>query len=456
MTLVQRIVGSILFASTAATALTPAAAQEPVRPPNIVVILADDLGWGDLGVYGHPVIRTPRLDAMSREGIRLTSFYVAPSCSPSRAALLTGRYPIRTGVNHALGPDELTGLPPSEITLAEALKAAGYRTALVGKWHLGTQPGTLPMDQGFDQYFGLLYSNDMIRPWVQTDRPLELYRDRQAIEHPVDQSLLTERYTEEAVRFITESRDRPFFLYVAHSMPHVPLAVSSRFVNWSDGGLYGDVVESIDWSTGRILDALRDAGLEGNTLVIFTSDNGPWIDMPDRMFGGDVIKRWDAGTAGPFRGSKATTYEGGVRVPFIARWPGRIPADRVSSEMLSSLDLFPTILRLVGVDQPNDRDIDGFDVMNVLTDGGPSPREIFHYFNGPRLEAIREGRWKLRVTAAAGAAAPQVELFDLRDDPFERFDQSVSRAAITSRLTELLITFARETGAGTAFDSDRP
>jgi arylsulfatase A-like enzyme len=290
----------------AATSLAVAAQDQAARP-NIVFILADDLGWGDLSIYGHPTIRTPRLDGLAAEGTRLTSFYVAsPSCSPSRAAILTGRYPIRSGVNSAFGPDQTTmGLPPSEVTLAEVLKTVGYRTALVGKWHLGTVPGMLPLDQGFDRYFGLLYSNDMIRPWVQTDRPLELYRDRQPIAHPVDQTTLTDRYTEEAIAFIRESGTQPFFLLLAHSMPHVPLAVPERFRGQSAAGLYGDVIEHLDWSTGAVLDALADRGLTNNTIVIFTSDNGPWAEMPPRMFGGDTIKPWDAGSAGPFRGSKA-------------------------------------------------------------------------------------------------------------------------------------------------------
>lgn len=266
--------------------------SDPERPPNIVIIFADDLGWGDLGVYGHPTIRTPRIDGLAAQGTRLTTFYVAsPTCSPSRAALLTGRYPIRTGVNAAFGPDQKIGLPPNEFTLAEALKTAGYGTALIGKWHLGTEPGMRPLDQGFDRYFGLLYSNDMIRPWVQTGHPLELYRDGASMAHPVDQSTLTDRYTEEAVAFIRASRDRPFFLYLAHSMPHVPLAVPDRFRGQSAAGLYGDVIESLDWSTGRVLDTLRDEGLNDDTIVIFTSDNGPWVDMPPRMFSGDMIAR---------------------------------------------------------------------------------------------------------------------------------------------------------------------
>jgi arylsulfatase A len=459
----QRLMVCVLtssgFAASAASGLQAVTfeARPPARPPNVVVIVADDLGWGDLSVYGHPTIRTPRLDAMAREGIRLTSFYVAsPSCSPSRAALLTGRYPIRTGVNHALGPDERVGLPPTEVTVAEMLKAGGYRTALVGKWHLGTQPGMLPTDQGFERYFGLLYSNDMIRPWVETDRPLELYRGSTPIEHLVDQSTLTERYTEEAVAFIRESEGRPFFLYVAHSMPHVPLSVSPRFAGQSSGGLYGDVVESLDWSTGRILDTLREEGLDGRTLVVFTSDNGPWIAMPDRMFSGDRIRRWDAGSAGPLRGSKATTYEGGVRVPFVARWPGRIPADRVSQDLVTSLDLLPTILRFAGVDAPAGHAIDGLDVTGALTGRGSPARDSFFYLNDGRLEGVRDLRWKLRVTRAGEPPAVRTELFDVHADPYERFDVSASNPAVVERLVARMRAFADDTGARTAMDVPRP
>jgi arylsulfatase A-like enzyme len=433
----------VFLLAAAAAACAPAA-----RLPNVVIIFADDLGYGDLGSYGHPSIRTPRLDRMAAEGVRLTSFYVAaPSCSPSRAALLTGRYPIRTGINNALGPDARIGLPDEELTLAEVLQGAGYATAIVGKWHLGSQDGMFPAAHGFDRYFGLLYSNDMIRPWVQTDRPLELYRDATPIEHPVEQSTLTDRYTEEAVAFIRESRDRPFFLYLAHSMPHVPLSASEPFRGRSAAGLYGDVIESLDWSTGRILDTLAEEQLDDDTFVVFTSDNGPWSEMPNRMFGGDVIKPWDAGTAGPLRGSKASTWEGGVRVPFIARWPGQIPARQESDAFVSALDVFPTVLGLAGVDLPEDRSLDGFDVMHTLAGEAPSPRDRLFYLNGGRLEAVRDGRWKLRVVGWGPDGAAVRQLFDLVSDPYERFDVSAQEADTVERLAGLMAAFAQETGA---------
>jgi arylsulfatase A-like enzyme len=438
--------GALVLALAVTMAAGPTARQD--QRPNIVLILADDLGWGDLGVYGHPLIRTPRLDALAAAGTRLTSFYVAsPSCSPSRAAILTGRYPIRTGVNGALGPDATIGLPASEMTLAEALKSAGYRTALVGKWHLGSQPGMLPPAHGFDRYFGLLYSNDMIPPWVKTTRPLRLHRGLTPIDEPVDQTTLTDRYTEEAIAFIEDSRGEPFFLMLAHSMPHVPLAVAERFRGRSAAGLYGDVIESLDWSTGAILDALDAQGLTGTTLVIFTSDNGPWAEMPPRMFSGDTIKPWDAGSAGPFRGSKASTWEGGVREPFLVRWPGQVPAGQVSDAFITSLDLFPSLLTLAGVPVPADRPIDGLDVRETVGEGAPSPRREFFYLNNGALEAVRRDHWKLRVVRASPKTPAVPQLFDLAGDPYERADVAARQPQVVSELLGRMRAFAKETGA---------
>ncbi len=422
-------------------------------PPNIVVIFADDLGYGDLSVYGHPTIHTPRLDRMAQEGIKLTSFYVSsPACSPSRFALLTGRYPIRANLRWALGPEEDWSLPDSELTLAEALKAQGYRTAAIGKWHLGSRPGSFPTEHGFDSYYGLLYSNDMMPPWVQTERPLELWRDTLAIEYPVDQNTLTERYTEEAIRFIRDARDAPFFLYLAHSMPHVPLHTSERFRGRSAGGLYGDVIETIDWSAGQILDVLAEEGLTDRTLVIFTSDNGPWNEMPDRMFREDRIKPWDAGTAGPLRGTKATTWEGGVRVPFIARWPGRIPEGQVSAEMATTMDVYATLLELTGAEGPSDRVVDGFDIWPLLTGQAGTPREYFYYVYPDRLEAVRDRDWKLVMRQADPESSASPELYDLRVDPYERYDLAAAHPDVAERLKHRLIEFAAETGAKLALE----
>ncbi|MGD8697668.1 MAG: sulfatase [Gemmatimonadales bacterium] len=424
---------------------------------NIVVIFADDLGYGDLSVYGHPTIHTPRLDRMAQEGIKLTSFYVSsPACSPSRFALLTGRYPIRANLRWALGPEEEWSLPDAELTLAEALKARGYRTAAIGKWHLGSQRGSFPTEHGFDSYYGLLYSNDMMPPWVGTERPLELWRDTLPIEHPVEQSTLTERYTEEAIRFIREARDEPFFLYLAHSMPHVPLHTSARFSGRSAGGLYGDVIETIDWSAGRILDALAEEGLDDRTLVIFTSDNGPWSEMPDRMFREGKIEPWDAGTAGPLRGSKATTWEGGVRVPFIARWPGRIPAGQVSAEMATTMDVFATLLQVAGAENPADRVVDGLDIWPLLTGQAASPREYFYYVYPDRLEAVRDRDWKLVARRPEPEGPVVLELYDLRADPYERYNVAAAHADVVERLKQRMVAFAAETGARLAFEVSDP
>jgi arylsulfatase A len=440
-----------------ALTLLPAATRAADRP-NVVLVFVDDLGYGDLSGYGHPTIHTPRLDRMASEGIKLTSFYAtAPVCTPSRAALLTGRYPIRFGLAGNLGPDSEGGLPAEERTLAEALKSRGYRTAAFGKWHLGSVPGFFPTDHGFDVFFGLPYSNDMIPPWVRTERPLHLYwGDTPTDEQPVDQTTLTRRYTDEAVHFIRESKDGPFFVYLPHSMPHLPVSASASFRGRSAGGRYGDVVEELDWSVGRILDVLEEEGLDERTLVIFTSDNGPWRNMPPRMYQTEPVERWDAGTTGALRGAKGTTYEGGLRVPAIVRWPGHIPPGQVSAEMATTMDLHATILELAGAPPP-ERPLDGLDVWPVLAEGAASPRERFYYFMGNRLEAVREGDWKLRIAPVAddyvsqelmsGDEPVEIELFDLRSDPYERFDVAETHPEVVARLRAELVRFAGDTGA---------
>jgi len=426
----------------------PAATQtSPSRPPNVVIIFADDLGYGDLGVYGHPLIKTPRLDRLASEGLKLTSFYAsAPVCSASRYSLLTGRYASRAGLNGALMPESTNGLGADETTIADVLAAAGYRTGMVGKWHLGHQSGFFPTEHGFDSYFGLLYSNDMIRPWVQTDVPMRLYRGTEALPGEVDNATLTERYTEEALSFISENSSRPFFLYLAHSMPHVPLGVSPRFAGRSANGRYGDVIEMIDWSTGRILDALAGAGLERDTLVIFTSDNGPWMDMPPRMLVEPRIVRTDAGSAGPLRGSKGTSWEGGTRVPFLARWPGHIPAGSVSGDLATTLDLLPTLAGIAGAQLPAGRHVDGLDIRSFLEGRGPSPDDWFFYYNSSgRLEGVRDKRWKLHLTFP-GTGEPVTELFDLLVDPSERWDVAAEHPDVVARLTGRLRLFAADIG----------
>jgi arylsulfatase A len=424
-------------------------------PPNIVLFFADDMGYGDLGCYGHPTIRTPNLDRLALEGIRLTSFYAAsPGCSPSRAALLTGRYPLRCGVPTVYGPETEEGLPESEITLADILKKQGYRTMAVGKWHLGhARQELMPTSRGFDHYFGLIYSNDMKRPWVQTDRPLSLYRDLDPVEQPVDQSTLTPRYTSEAIRFIKSARGAPFFLYVPLAMPHLPISASDKFRGTSRAGLYGDVIEEMDWSVGRILGTLKEEGMERNTIVIFTSDNGPWSNMPLRMLQ-EGVEKWHAGTTGHLRGTKWTSYEGGYRVPGIIRWPGKIPAGQVSADPASTMDLFTTLTRASGAEIPSERVIDGLDILPFLEGRSESPSQLFFYERGQLCEAVRQGRWKYRLSnnarpEMAPGSPPEPELFDLDVDPGENHNLAERFPDVVSRLDRLLRDHAREVGGKT-------
>lgn len=428
-----------------AAAAAAARAQTPPRPPNFVILFADDLGWGDLGCYGHPLIRTPHLDRMAAGGARFTSFYAAaPVCTPSRAGLLTGRYPIRAGQPGNTGPDTVGGLPLSEILLPQVLKPLGYSTMAIGKWHLGFQPAEyLPVGRGFDHWLGLPYSNDMIPPWVKTQRPLRLYRGAEAVQEVKDQDELTPLYTEEAVRFIRANRERPFLLYLAYSMPHLPVSAPARVRGRSRGGLYGDVIETLDWSAGEIRRTLEEAGLAGDTLVVFTSDNGPWHNLPARMLAGGV-EPWHTGSAGPLRGAKGTTWEGGPRVPGIFWRPGRIRPQTVL-EMASTLDLFPTLVSMAGGRLPEGRVYDGFDLTATLERGQPSPRREFFYCLDKRLEGVRQGPWKLRH---APGGAP--ELFHLERDVSERYDVSAREPELTARLAARLKDFAREVGAGTA------
>jgi arylsulfatase A len=428
------------------TVAAPVGHGQAAPPPNVIVIFADDLGYGDLGAFGAPVIKTPRLDRMAAEGQKWTSFYVQPVCSPSRAALLTGRLPVRNGMHGAAGvfrENSTRGLPHDEITIAEVLKGRGYATAAIGKWHLGHLPEYLPGRHGFDTWFGLPYSHDMDLT-VPRDKGTDtvayyepkpeyfnvpLMRGEAIVERPADHRTLTARYTDEAIRFIEGHRDRPFFLYLAHNLPHIPLARSPQFVGRSEAGMYGDVVEELDWSTGRILDALAAAGLDRRTVVVFTSDNGPWL--PFRTHGG---------SAGPLRDGKGTTWEGGVRTPAIFWWPGTITPGVVTA-MASAMDLLPTAAALAGAPPPADRVLDGVNLAPVLTTGRGAPRDRLFYYSGSELRAMRKGRYKAHfiTSGAYGLGDPRAVhspplLFDLWEDPGERTNIAAAHPQVVADL----------------------
>jgi arylsulfatase A len=366
------------------------------RLPNVIIVYADDLGYADIGPFSTSLAaarpRTPNLDRMAAEGIRLTNFYVAQAvCSASRMALLTGTYPNRVGISGALNHTAKHGINPDEVTIAEVLKQRGYAAAIFGKWHLGHHKPFLPLRHGFDEYLGLPYSNDM---WPHHPQQKNFYPDLPLIEGDEviqldpDQSTLTALYTERATRFIERHRDTPFFLYVPHTMPHVPLFVSHAFKGKTGGGLYGDVIAEIDWSVGQILDAVNRAGLDNDTLVIFTSDNGPWMSYGDH-----------AGSPGPFRESKGTSFEGGVRVPFLARWPGRIPKAAVGHLPAMTIDLLPTIAALAGAPVAKERIIDGRDMWPLLANqpDAKAPHDALYFYWGAELHAVRSGKWKLHL-----------------------------------------------------------
>lgn len=412
---------------------TQQAEPQQQSPPNFVIVFADDLGYGDLGVYGHPTIKTPNLDQMAREGQRWTNFYVAASvCTPSRAALMTGRLPVRSGMtsnkSRVLFPNSVNGLPQSEITLAEQLKQAGYSTACIGKWHLGHKEEFLPVNHGFDYYFGIPYSNDMDRVtdkgyWEFADSiPTEYYnvpliRNTEIIERPANQNNITKRYSEEAVKYIREHKDEPFFVYLAHNLPHIPLFASEDFKGSSERGLYGDVLEEIDHGVGQIMAALEEEGIAENTIVVFTSDNGPWL--PFKTHGG---------SAGLLRAGKGTTWEGGMREPGIFWGPGNIKPGVVSG-LGSSMDLFATFSSMAGVPMPDDRVMDGMDLSATLLEGAESPRQSILYYRGPELYAARLGDFKAHYITQGeyGQFGGREEhetplLYNLSHDPSEQYN----------------------------------
>lgn len=395
------------------------------KSPNFIILFADDLGYGDLQCYGHPTIRTPNLDKMAKEGLRLTSFYVASSvCSPSRAALLTGKYPSKAGVTKVFNNKSETGLPLEETTIAEGLKSVGYSTAIIGKWHLGSRQQFLPMNQGFDYWFGLPYSNDndsISAPGNSylNGPPLPLYENNTIIERGVSMETITKRYTTKAIEFIKKEKDNPFFLYVPYTMPHVPIDASKEFKNKSEAGLYGDVIEELDWSVGQILTTLKEMGLNNKTMVIFTSDNGPMVHMDRPNYNKEIIKNWHHGTAGLFRGGKFDVYEGGFRVPAIIQWDDKISANRISSEVVISIDLLPTIFSLAGVDKFDKESIDGKDLTNFLLNNKKSLHNEMIYEKNGNILAYRHGHWKI---VRASSNPENYELYNLNNDLSEKYD----------------------------------
>jgi len=437
----RRALLKMLGAGAVSVAATPylRAVGRGSRKPNIIVLFADDVGYGDLSCYGHPTIQTPNLDRLAAGGIRLTSFYSAPSCVPARTQLMLGVYPPRVNLGRT-GSGGTGGIPSDRVTLAQALKSAGYRTAMMGKWHLGyAKNESLPVGKGFDYWFGLPYSNDMRRPWVNTDVPLWLYENTKKIEHPVDQDTLTTRYTEHAVDFIEKAKDGPFFLYLAYSMAHLPIHTTEKFRGKSRAGLFGDVMQTIDWSVGQVVETLRKTGNENNTIVVFASDNGPWLNLPARMLQEGNLP-WHAGLPGHLSGAKHTTLEGGPRTPCIISWPGQIPPGRTSAEMAAGMDLYVTLIEAAGGRLPG-YPLDGYDLMPLLKgQTQKSPRETFLYFKGRGApEALRAGPWKLRMVNG-------VELYNLDIDPSERYNRAEEKPELVEQLTKRMRKMAQEIG----------
>ena len=405
--------------------------------PNVVLIFVDDLGYGDLPAYGADLIKTPNLDRMAAEGILLTNFYAtAPVCTPSRVGLLSGRYPIRSHLTlpvyprgHPMGiflnsigyfPYGVTGIPEDELLLPELLRQRGYSTGMVGKWHLGGYSPHLPTENGFDSFYGPLFSNDMNK--------FEIYRDKQVeVPDPVDQNLLTKDYTQEALKFIEAKQDDPFFLFLSHTMVHEPLHASQEFKGTSEAGLYGDAVQELDWSVGQVIQTLERLDLDEKTLLIFTSDNGPW---------------WQ-GNPGGLRGRKHNITEGGFRVPFFARWPGMLPQGKVYDKLSINFDLFPTILEIAGVPQPDDRIIDGVSILPLLQGEAQNPHETFYYYDAHELVAVRHGKWKYhRRHMSDNGGYPIFNhgpfLFDLDRDPTESYSLIESEPETAHKLGQML------------------
>ena len=418
--------------------------------PNIIVIFGDDIGYGDVGIFGNPTIKTPNLDRMAYEGQKWTNFYSAASvCTPSRAGLLTGRLPIRSGMMSSkirvLFPESWSGIQQSEITIAELVKQKKYATMHVGKWHLGHLPDYLPTKQGFDSYYGIPYSNDMDATQPKEKRKWALYnpdridywdvplmRNEKIIERPANQYTITKRYTGEAVKFIKKNKDRPFFLYFAHTMTHVPLFRSEKFVDISLAGIYGDVMEEVDWSVGQVLETVRNNNLSERTLVIFTSDNGPWLTFDTH-----------GGSAGPLKEGKGSTWEGGMREPTIMWWPGTIPAGTTQAGMGSTLDLMATVASITNTKIPKDRKMDSYDLSLAMSMKADSPRNEMFFWRGTKLFAARSGNYKAHFYTMTGyrdrgeTRLNTPLLYHLGHDPGEKFDISRQNPEIVTKIQEM-------------------
>jgi arylsulfatase A len=426
------------------TGRADAGPDRPANRPNVIIFLTDDQGYSDVGSFGAQGFTTPNLDRLAAEGIRLTSFYAAAAiCSPSRAALMTGSYPPRIGVTDIFLPNSSTGLDSQEVTIAELLKSSGYATAAVGKWHLGDDPSFLPTRQGFDEYFGLPYSNDMM--------PLPLLENENVLEYSPDISQLTKRYTEKALDFITRNQQTPFFLYLAQTMPHVPLGVSDAYKGRSEEGPYGDAIMEIDWSMGQILDLLAELGIANDTLVAFASDNGPWLSYGN-----------DAGSARPLREGKFTTFEGGQRVPGIMRWPDRIASGTTSDAVVSTIDLFPTIAAITGAPLPP-WTIDGRNILPILEGasggGAQAGAPYFYFYAGTELQAVRSGRWKLHLphsyeTVVVPGMDGTIGQDAIKDLPLSLFDLDADPGETTNLVAQYPDDVSRLMEAAAAFDAD--
>ena len=444
-----------LAGATAAGVVLPGCADELLRSagnsankPNFIIIFCDDLGYGDIGCFGSTKNRTPNIDRMAAEGMSFTNFYVTSSvCTPSRSSLMTGCYPRRVNMHQdsnnlcVLFPVGKKGLNPNEITIAEVLKARGYATACIGKWHLGDQPEFLPTSQGFDYYYGIPYSNDMGARKKSNRPPLPLLQNEKVIEAPADQNTLTKRYTQEVLKFITTNKDNPFFVYLPHTMPHLPLHTSESFRGRSPHGQYADVVEEIDWSVGQIIQALSRLEIDDKTLIVFTSDNG--------ATGGKGRSN------APLRGNKGTTWEGGMREPCVMRWPGKIPAGKTCDELASTLDLMPTLARLAGTKAPTDRIIDGKHIWSLMAGkkDAKSPHKAFYYYQMDQLQAVRSGKWKLHLSLkmkkrnwGKGLPNTPLQLYDLEADIGEKNDIADGHPQVVQRLLALAEKARRDLG----------